>query len=702
MDENEIRQLVEMVKQGDQAAFESLYMLSGRAVYFICAGFLGNEEDAKDIMQEVYITAYEKLDQLNDGAKFVPWINQIAVNKCKTVLLKKSSDFIDVEDMDNQLTEENENFLPEEYITQKEKRKLVMDIMRKSLSDIQYRTVILYYFNGLTIDEIADIMECPSGTVKYRLSVSRAKIKDGVQAYEKGSGDRLYSVVGLPLLMQLLHEEAKSIIIPDLFPQIINATMSNIAAAGMSTLVGAVDEAVGMSVGAADGAVGMSAGAADGAVGNIVGEAAGKTIGGIVKKGIGTLKVKIVVGTVVAAVVGFGVFFIINNNSDEASNNEITEDMAEQNPDTERTDTGKTTDTEKTTEDTEQQALHEPAVEEPEEAQRLEVVTLEEYSKNGDGKDVISGHIKDISCGVGYDPLTILGDDGHLYVYSHVINSYKIYDLGKPSWNISDIDNVSFDICADTGDFMLVEGNHYYYVSMEDGEIIATVDGTMFDGRKIRKIGSAGDYPAEFNVYCDDGGWYRVAVAGLDEEPSDNFTYVDSKSYLRDSTIDGMFPDGMELKDMVRGYLLSSDGKLYMVNHTDTPIEGTEAYTFTKLYDLHQSYDEIAAITDTNDMIVMTASCHGDIFLHRKPDKNGKLEIIDDQKIIKLPDAEILDLWDIEGELIIKTPDGYYRCNPDEDTDFKKDEVFNSLTKDVVEISGDYVLLSDGHLYEFQ
>ena len=137
MDENEIRQLVEMVKQGDQAAFESLYMLSGRAVYFICAGFLGNEEDAKDIMQEVYITAYEKLDQLNDGAKFVPWINQIAVNKCKTVLLKKSSDFIDVEDMDNQLTEENENFLPEEYITQKEKRKLVMDIMRKSLSDIQ-------------------------------------------------------------------------------------------------------------------------------------------------------------------------------------------------------------------------------------------------------------------------------------------------------------------------------------------------------------------------------------------------------------------------------------------------------------------------------------------------------------------------------------------------------------------------------------
>lgn len=57
MDENQIRQLVEGVKQGDQASFEQLYMLSSRSVYFICVSFLGNEEDAKDIMQDVYVTA---------------------------------------------------------------------------------------------------------------------------------------------------------------------------------------------------------------------------------------------------------------------------------------------------------------------------------------------------------------------------------------------------------------------------------------------------------------------------------------------------------------------------------------------------------------------------------------------------------------------------------------------------------------------
>lgn len=107
---------------------------------------------------------------------------------------------------------------------------LVLDIMRDTLSDIQYKTVILYYFNGLPIEEIADIMECPPGTVKYRLSVARAKIKDGVDAYENKSGDKLYSVVGLPLLMRLLTEEANSIDVPDMLQDIMEAVKSHLAA----------------------------------------------------------------------------------------------------------------------------------------------------------------------------------------------------------------------------------------------------------------------------------------------------------------------------------------------------------------------------------------------------------------------------------------------------------------------------------------
>ncbi len=343
MDENQIRQLVEGVKQGDQASFEQLYMVSSRSVYFICVSLLGNEEDAKDIMQDVYVTAYEKIYQLNDAGKFVPWINRIAVNKCKRVLLKNAPVFMDVEDMDSRLEEENENFLPEEYITQKEKRKLVMDIMRNTLSDIQYKTVILYYFNGLTIDEIADIMECPPGTVKARLSLARAKIRNGVQAYENGSGDKLYSVVGLPILMRLLYEEANSMIVPEVLPEIIGTIMSRFAAGSVSAYgVGAAGEAVGT---VAENAVGNAVGTvAENAVGNAVGTAAGNTVkgvaGGMMKTGLGALKVKIAIGAVVAAVVGVGAFVLIKNNkSDETSDSKTATDMVEHNVGNEMADT---------------------------------------------------------------------------------------------------------------------------------------------------------------------------------------------------------------------------------------------------------------------------------------------------------------------------------------------------------------------------
>ncbi|MDE6742262.1 MAG: RNA polymerase subunit sigma-70, partial [Lachnospiraceae bacterium] len=87
MEEKQMVELVDKAKQGDQAAFEELYSISCKKVYFTCISILGNEEDAKDVMQDVYITAYEKLTSLNDAEKFVPWINRIAVNHCKKILM---------------------------------------------------------------------------------------------------------------------------------------------------------------------------------------------------------------------------------------------------------------------------------------------------------------------------------------------------------------------------------------------------------------------------------------------------------------------------------------------------------------------------------------------------------------------------------------------------------------------------------------
>ena len=148
MEEQKIKELVQRMKQGEQTAFEEVYRETYRSVYFICLGFMKNEENAKDAMQDTYMTAFSKLEQLKEEEKFVAWLKQIAVNRCKRLLEKNGPELVDAEDLENLKKEENENFLPEEYITNKAKRKIVMDIMRKKLSDIQYQTVILFYFNG--------------------------------------------------------------------------------------------------------------------------------------------------------------------------------------------------------------------------------------------------------------------------------------------------------------------------------------------------------------------------------------------------------------------------------------------------------------------------------------------------------------------------------------------------------------------------
>ncbi|MDE6744630.1 MAG: sigma-70 family RNA polymerase sigma factor [Lachnospiraceae bacterium] len=333
MEGNRLGELVEKAKQGDPAAFEELYSISCKKVYFTCISFLRNEEDAKDVMQNVYITAYEKLTSLNDVEKFIPWINKIAVNKCKKLLMRRTAVFTDAEKVGNELTEENENFLPEEYITQKEKRKLVMDIMRNTLSDIQYKTVILYYFNGLLIDEIADIMECPPGTVKYRLSVARAKIRDGVDAYENRSGEKLYSVVGLPLLMRLLYEEAESRAVPDMLQEIMEAVRGHLAAGAVESAA-----AVGKTVGTTEStaAAGEAAGtiesgtAAGEAVQNTISGIANSIKGGTMKAGMNTLIAKIGIAVAIVAVIAVGAVFLIRNSGEEEASGRGRRDDAQE------------------------------------------------------------------------------------------------------------------------------------------------------------------------------------------------------------------------------------------------------------------------------------------------------------------------------------------------------------------------------------
>ena len=289
-----IQDLVARVISGDMQAFEAIYQATYRQVYYTCLSFLKNEQNTLDMMQETYITALTHLQQLDEPERITAWLNRIAVNKCKDFLTKKMPVLMDDDSIiDQPVLEENDNFLPESYVLNAEKRKIILTIMQEELTAIQYQTILLYYFDGMSVPEIAACMECPEGTVKYRLSAARGKIKQGVQDYENTSGIKLYSSGSVALLTAIFVAESQSLVIPNVLANIF---------AGAAGLAGTAAGVAGATATASAGTGAAVAGTK--AAGVAAGKAAGKAgIKGLFQ----TLKAKIVAGVAATAVVAGGV-----------------------------------------------------------------------------------------------------------------------------------------------------------------------------------------------------------------------------------------------------------------------------------------------------------------------------------------------------------------------------------------------------------
>ena len=209
----DISKLVEQIKKGDNKAFDKLYKLTEKEIWYTCISFLRDETTAQDVMQDTYITAFLKIKSLKKENQFKSWLNRIAVNKCKDYLKGKGEILLSDEILENEVVQD-EVTIPEEYITNQSKRGCILSLLQEALTDVQYQTVIMYYFNEMSVSEIAEFFECSKGTVLSRLNYSRAKMKKAITDYEEKNGDRLHGVVFVPLFGSIFKEEAKNITVP--------------------------------------------------------------------------------------------------------------------------------------------------------------------------------------------------------------------------------------------------------------------------------------------------------------------------------------------------------------------------------------------------------------------------------------------------------------------------------------------------------
>lgn len=164
------RYLVVKSKEGDRRAQSELYQLYVKAMYNISRRMMGDEDEAKDVLQDAFIDAFGKIKSLEDVDMFSAWIKRIVVNKCLNALRKKKLQM-------NSLEESVD--VPEEIESDDFQEFTARRIM-KALDQISEgcKTVFnLYLFEGYDHKEIGDILGITESASKAQYCKAKMKIR---------------------------------------------------------------------------------------------------------------------------------------------------------------------------------------------------------------------------------------------------------------------------------------------------------------------------------------------------------------------------------------------------------------------------------------------------------------------------------------------------------------------------------------------
>lgn len=196
---------------GEQQAQEELVLAAQNRVYYHCKKMLKHEEDALDATQEILISMLTRLDRLQDPEAFWGWLSAMTANHCRNVLTRGHREAqIPEDDEGNSLLDAFENLdeqsVPDKALDNDETRRMIVDLVDQ-LPPPQRQCVLMFYYEEMSVRDIAAALETSEGTIKSRLNYARKAIKAGVDAYA-AQGIKLYSAV--PFLVYFLQKDALS------------------------------------------------------------------------------------------------------------------------------------------------------------------------------------------------------------------------------------------------------------------------------------------------------------------------------------------------------------------------------------------------------------------------------------------------------------------------------------------------------------
>lgn len=185
------QQLVKKVQAGDKRAFDLLVLKYQPKILGLVSRYVSDSHEVQDVTQEAFIKAYRALPRFRGDSAFYTWLYRIAINTAKNHLVARGrrppgSD-VEIEDAEyyegGAALRDVEN--PENNLFSRELADAVNGAISELPDDLR-TAVTLREFDGLSYEDIAEIMDCPVGTVRSRIFRARESIDKRVQAQLEG------------------------------------------------------------------------------------------------------------------------------------------------------------------------------------------------------------------------------------------------------------------------------------------------------------------------------------------------------------------------------------------------------------------------------------------------------------------------------------------------------------------------------------
>lgn len=243
MKSDELRILVEDLKEGKDDALAKIYEEFYTPFFYMAFNLCNNEADAQDALQDTFISIKEHINSLRNPDVFILWMKQILFNRCKNIFRKNRDVYMEEQTLTSlEVKEYKQEYTPELHMERMNNQSIVLSLL-STLPYMYREPLLLKYYDEATMEEIGKILKIPTGTVKSRLRTGKQLMRKAIKQYETSTNEKVpfHSLpVGVVCMLMFRKEKHLQHMSSGTHMAMMGSTTMNVVVAVALTCIGGV------------------------------------------------------------------------------------------------------------------------------------------------------------------------------------------------------------------------------------------------------------------------------------------------------------------------------------------------------------------------------------------------------------------------------------------------------------------------------